>query len=185
MAWGRSPTRTWQSGSAPCSPNRDEPQAGRASGAASPSRRTRYDNPTALQHPQQAPRRPRSGDRRPARGDTGRNPRRRPVDPRGHHGHPRATQHHEVPDPGRRAGELIMADPIEQELKKHSRQNEKIITLLETLVSLAGGHLPQQPEDTRIPEQIRAQVSVVPRGRIRPRYTAAEQQMIHPHEREP
>jgi len=78
-----------------------------------------------------------------------------------------------------------MSNPVEQELKKHTRQNATIITLLETLVSLAGGHLPQDKvEAPRTPEQIRSQVSVVPRGPIRGRYSEADKQSIHPHERE-
>jgi hypothetical protein len=80
-----------------------------------------------------------------------------------------------------------MADPIEEQLKKLNRKQDKIIVLLETLVSLSGGHLPQEPTDPRTPEQIREdakrQASVVPRGRIRPRYSASEMQSIHPSER--
>ena len=81
-----------------------------------------------------------------------------------------------------------MADPIVELLKRHTRQNDKIITLLETLVSLAGGHLPAEPVDSRSAEQIRAdahrQASVVPRGQMRGKYTETEKQNIHPHERE-
>lgn len=81
-----------------------------------------------------------------------------------------------------------MADPIEEQLKKLNRKTDQIVTLLETLVALAGGELPQPDAETRTPEQVRAdaraQVGVVPRGRIRPRYTPSEMQSIHPHERE-
>ena len=80
-----------------------------------------------------------------------------------------------------------MADRIEELLKRHTRQNDKIITLLETLVSLAGGHLPAEPEDLRTPEQRRAdaqgRASVVPRGPMRGKYTETELRNIHPHER--
>jgi hypothetical protein len=76
-----------------------------------------------------------------------------------------------------------MADPIELELKRHSRQNERIITLLETLVSLAGGHLDEKPSEPRTPGEIRRDVTAVPRGPIHRRYSEAEMQSVHPHER--
>lgn len=76
-----------------------------------------------------------------------------------------------------------MADPIEEQLKKLNRKQDKIIVLLETLVSLSGGHLPQPPEQK--PVDPKTTVSVVPCGRIKPRYSSSEQQFIHPHEREP
>jgi hypothetical protein len=80
-----------------------------------------------------------------------------------------------------------MADRIEEQLKKLNRKQDTIITLLETLVVLAGGHL-QEQVDTRTSEQIRedaqGRASVVPRGPMRGKYTETEKQSIHPHERE-
>lgn len=75
-----------------------------------------------------------------------------------------------------------MSDPIEDLLKRHARQNERIITLLEQLVALTGGPIPEKkPEPT--PADTRSRVSVVPRGPLKPRFSAEEMQSIHAHER--
>jgi hypothetical protein len=77
-----------------------------------------------------------------------------------------------------------MAD-FEDLLKRQCRQNEKIITLLEQLVALNGGPVPEEKPaaPARSPASSRDTVSVVPRGRITPRYSAEEMQHINPHER--
>ena len=74
-----------------------------------------------------------------------------------------------------------MSDPIEDLLKRHARQNERIITLLEQLVALAGGPV---LEPKPAPASSGWRVSVVARGRITPRFSAHEMQSIHPHEHE-
>ena len=74
-------------------------------------------------------------------------------------------------------------DHVEELLKRQCRQHERIITLLEQLVALTGGPVPEEKPATP-PASSSDRVSVVPRGRITPRYSTEEMRSIHPHERD-